>query len=543
MPLNHLSQKNIAIVLGLTLSGLSLTAAHAETTNQPPAVKLSLDEYLQQVLHQNETVQAQLLDAELNHHKAKGEYGVFEPVLATSITREANARTNNVQQQAAQGGSAFFSERNTIYDAGLEQLIPTGGKIRLGYTLSDLNNNVNPYSSVLTLTNSPFTKQYQTFVGVTFNQPLLKNAGTTATMASIRLAALDSDISFQEYRRQLMLTLFQAECAYWDLYFAQEQVRFFDDSVAVAQTVLDDSQEKMKSGQGSELDVMEAQSGLALRNTKRNDALQNYYDALGRMQSLTGQSPAPEQIGQPTPPVEVTDVPQETNAVISYADCYNQAFKLNPDYLVQQLKESQELVRYGFAKNQVLPDLNLKTAYGYNGLGTTPDSSWSLIESATFPSWSVGLELDIPLFGNIKTRNQYHAAKLALNEASLRLKGVQTQIGNGLNTAVQKCRAWEQSIQSYETVVHYNEELLKTQTERLKAGRVDGHKVLNVEADLLDSRQELANAQTQFQRALLQVELTDGAILQNRNLDITRKELRQQTEALVHELDAPKWLH
>ena len=52
--------------------------------------------------------------------------------------------------------------------------------------------------------------------------------------------------------------------------------------------VLDDSQEKLKAGQGAELDVMEAQSALALRNTKRNDAVQDYYDALGHLQVLAG---------------------------------------------------------------------------------------------------------------------------------------------------------------------------------------------------------------------------------------------------------------
>ena len=54
-------------------------------------------------------------------------------------------------------------------------------------------------------------------------------------------------------------------------------------------------------------------------------------------------------------------------------------------------------------------------------------------------------------------------------------------------------QAWQQSIKSYETVVHYNDELLKTTLQQLKAGMVDGHKALEVEADLLDARQSLAN--------------------------------------------------
>jgi len=82
-------------------------------------------------------------------------------------------------------------------------------------------------------------------------------------------------------------------------------------------------------------------------------------------------------------------------------------------------------------------------------------------------------------------------------------------------------------------VVHYNEELLQTELQRLKAGSVDGQKVLEVEADLLDSRQELANSLVQYRASLLELELASGAILKNRNLDLTRNQLRQQTDYLM----------
>ncbi len=79
----------------------------------------------------------------------------------------------------------------------------------------------------------------------------------------------------------------------------------------------------------------------------------------------------------------------------------------------------------------------------------------------------------------------------------------------------------------------YNQELLKTQLERLKAGAVEGAKVLETEANLLDSRQDLAGALTQYRRALLELELGAGTILKNRDLDITREELKRQTQYLL----------
>jgi len=526
----------LGLLLGLLAGASPFFSASAQpVSNANGVVALKLDDYIHQVFAQNELVQAQMLEAEVSHRKERGEMGIFEPVVQASVTREANARTNNTEQQAAQGGASFFSEQNTIYDGGVQELIPLGGTVRLGANLSDLDNNINPYGSILTETNTIYTRQYQAFVGATITQPLLKDFGLGPTLGSIRLAALDSAIAFQQYRKQLMLVLSRAESAYWNVYFAQEQLRFFDDSVTVAQNVLDDSRQKLNAGQGSGLDVMEAQSGLAVRQTKRNEAFQSYLEALGMMRSLSGYSPMPYEEGPGGPNIRVVDLPPKTNAPISYADSFWQANESNPDFLIQEEKMKQEEVRLGVAKSEALPELDLKAAYGYNGLGDTPARAWQVADSQTFPSWSVGLELTLPLDGNIKARNLKKAAQLSLQEAYLNLKGAQTEFANHLNTAIQKTQAWEQSVHSYETVVQYNQELLTNTLAQFKAGTVDGHKALEAEADLLDAQQSMASALVQYQDAIIEVELTDGSILKKWNLDISRDELRRETTLLLHE--------
>ena len=474
-----------------------------------------------------------MVDAEANKDKERAELGIFEPELEASVTREANRRTNNIQELTEDSGQPLFDERNNIYDGGIEQMIPLGGKIRMGATMSDLGNNLNPYGTVLNTTNNLWFREYQTFIGATITQPLLKDFGVTPTLAAYRLAALDSDIAFQQYRRQLMLTMAQAEGAYWNLYFAQEQVHFFDDSVAAAQEVLNDSQKKLKAGQGAELDVMEAQSAVALRNTKRNDAIQSYYDALDHLQTLAGESPDPALPASGSPAYRAVDDPHTTNSPPTYQDTYQEAFSLNPDYLIQNEKMNQERLRFGVAKNQLLPELDAKAAYGYNGLGGTPAEAWSAAESQSDPSWSIGLELTMPLGGNIKGRNELKAARLALQEAYINLRGVETQMANSLSISIQKARAWQQSIQSYQTVVDYDQAVFQTQLARLKAGTVEAQAVLDAEADWLDARQDLAGALAQYRNALLEIELNDGSFLKDNGLEITRKELQQQTEAML----------
>src|SRR5208282_2248099 len=111
-----------------------------------------------------------------------------------------------------------------------------GAKIHLGYNLSDLRNNI-PSGGIIPVT---MGSQWQSFFGLTIDQPLLKNFGFAASMAGIRVAALSSRIAFQEYRRQLMTLISTTEATYWNLYFAQEQVHALEESVKTAETILRD---------------------------------------------------------------------------------------------------------------------------------------------------------------------------------------------------------------------------------------------------------------------------------------------------------------
>jgi hypothetical protein len=67
----------------------------------------------------------------------------------------------------------------------------------------------------------------------------------------------------------------------------------------------------------------------------------------------------------------------------------------------------------------------------------------------------------------------------------------------------------------------------------LQAGKVEAYRVLEVESELFEARESLAEAQVAFQRSMLELQLAEGSILKSRNLEITRQELRQKTIAML----------
>lgn len=504
---------------------MSTPSSAGFATNNPSGRALHLSEYLDLVVQNNESLQSKVLDVEIARLRARGAHGIFEPELVGGVSREYNKRQNTAQEYGQSINQSTFEERNINYNAGLESLVPTGARVRLGYTLRDLQNNLQIARAINdgSITNGIPDGEFQSFFGLTLTQPLLRNFGESATLAEIRIMALNSEIAYQEYRRQMMMVVTTAEASYWNLYLAQEQVRAFQESVGLAETVLSDAKARTEAGKGAELDVLEAQSALALRKSKLNEALQKQDEAANQLAMLLGSSPMDNSNNLS---IRAADRPTMLTNVPSFFEVWHNTFDQNPDYLAQRQRCLVDGVRVAYAKNQQLPQVDLKASYGLNGLGNTPGESWDDIRDSSFASWSVGVEVRIPLGGDLKARNERKAAQLSQRKSLVELKGVETQIANAAQTAVQKIRSREASVPDAEAVVAYVQNLLQTELERLRVGKVEARKALEVEASLLEAKSTLVETLVQYRRAWLEKELVEGTVLKNRGFDLTRADLK-----------------
>jgi len=511
--------------VGLTLGLALLLVARGPSWGAEPGqgAGLSLAEVVEKVLIHNEGLQAKLLDAEIARRQFRAERGIFEPAVVGSYEHADNNRENTLEQQAAQGllsgGRREYAERNDLYNGGLEFLNPLGGRLRLGYNLRRLNNSLNA---------SLGSGEYVTTAGATLTQPLLRNAGIAATMARIRLAALNSDIAYQDYRRQLMLTLSRAEAAYWDLYFAQEQQRISGESMAVAESIYKDNKARQEVGKSSELEVLQAEAGVSLRRARQNDAGQRTAEASSQLSTLFADLAAGSE-GM----VRAVEEPQLREAALDFYDGYSSAFERNPDYLTRKLQAVAENVRLQFAKNQRLPQLDLKGSYGLNGLGPTVGQSHDDLERADYPAWSVGVELRIPLTGGVRERNELKAAELSKQKSLVNLKEIEVQMGNALSTSILKVNNARGSVENHRSVITFHERLLATQMARLEVGVIDSRTALETEEKLFEARMALLENLVAYQKALLELDLVKGTTLVARNAELTKAELQNMTEKML----------
>src|SRR5262245_3142027 len=87
------------VICLLLAFSLFISPARGQSSARRGTFDLTLEDYVKRVVSYNESVQERLLELEINRRKYKAEYGVFEPELVGSFSRESNKRENTVEQQ------------------------------------------------------------------------------------------------------------------------------------------------------------------------------------------------------------------------------------------------------------------------------------------------------------------------------------------------------------------------------------------------------------------------------------------------------------
>lgn len=476
----------------------------------PPEKELTLETCRRLVLLNNYQIASRKLGMETAQLLFEGEKAaVWEPALVLAGDRVSNERENNTEEFIRQGVENF-EEDNSLYRVSLEQPLVTGGQVALTYNVDHLDNNLREQRDL-----DFEEKEYDSFAGVTLTQPLLKNGGLQMGMQVVRLAKEESEMAFQEYRRQMMESLGQAEAAYWELWIAQERVALLEKSVEVSRKILVDNQARVEAGKMSDLEVREAEAGVAIRESQLLEARQSREEASERLVSFFA---LPEE--ESGVRIRVLDEAESTRPALPELKVQReQALQSHPDMLARESRVRQEALRADFAKNQRLPQLDLRASWGYNGLGDGFGDAWDATRDRDFASWSVGVELRVPLGGGKRKQGEYRAALNRLEQSRIDRMSVRRQVERALRTARTRVRNLYRQTENYRKVSELNQMILDTELTRLEAGRSDSRKVLEAEENLTRARESYADSLARLAVARVELELTGGTLLRTRKAE------------------------
>jgi outer membrane protein len=321
---------------------------------------LSLNDAIRTALRNNNDIEIARDDVRFAEQQLRALYGFYDPVF--SITPQI---IHNVtpQQSSLGGGGASGSTTSTTFNIG-PQFTRNFEKGGGNYTLGFANARTTSSSTFNSL--SPF---YSSNLSLQFNQPLLRNRSIDSSRRSIRIQKKFIEQSDSDFRQRTIQIISQVQAAYWNLVFALRNQQNQLESLNLARQNMRNIEAQIEAGAKAPLDRAQVQTDIATRETNLFLATQNVSVAENSLKQLMLRSPeAPEWSAQVTP----TDTPLLELAPVNLTLALDEAHKNRPELRRLNLQKEINVIDLDFYKNQTKPQIDLVGTVATTGLAGSP---------------------------------------------------------------------------------------------------------------------------------------------------------------------------
>jgi outer membrane protein TolC len=463
---------------------------------------------LQLTLARNADALYSQLASEVAGHLAQAELGLFEVVAYGGLRHEDRKRQRTAQEKlSASGAIPDLEEKVDTAEMGVKRRLSTGGELSLSYRLTQRENNL--------IKASPISKgmdtEYDGALALTFKQPLLRGFGSAAVEADRKIAELEWAITKQQYKQQLLRSGSEALAAYWQLYRAHEALRIRQDALRKAVAAQDDIETRIAGGRLPPRTVLEARSAVSSRMAEKLRAEQSVNEAeskiktllnlagaaYGGLRLLPGQQSAQTQAPAPAP---------------ADAQRLEQVLQSWPSYRIADLKRQQGMIRLDFASNQKRPVLDLAASCSSTYLSTSGRDTSEKAFSRDYPDCYIGLNLEIPIEGNLRAKSQLQAQRVRLSQSDVEIEAVRATLANDLELRARQLDRAIMEVAEYRKDVEMRAQLLEMEQKQFQLGMSRLSQVIARENELNASRESLLDSQTRLELARVALQVADGSL-------------------------------
>ena len=501
----------------VSLHGTNAAAGPAgmNTSTHP----MSLEDCIQQALQHNLDVQISRYDPQIELFTVWANYGGYDPTL--NLSGNYTYSKNGALIQNNQIVLPTTSEANT-FGAGLSGGTPWGMTYNFG------NGSLNgPGPANITETwgqksAGSFTTNFDSTsssVGVSLTQPLLKNLWIDQTRLNIRVSKNRLLYSEQGLRLQLITSITAVENAYYELIFAQENVKVQEEALVLAQTQLDQDRQRVQIGTLAQLDVQQDEAQVA---TSRANLIAAQYTLVTDQNTLKNllTDQYSNWHGTDIQPTEtITNAPLQ---LFDLQDSWSKGMTLRPDLLQSRLNVEQQGIQLKFDRNQLFPEVDVIGSYGYNGTGQEYSDVFSQINAANRPFYGVGGQLTMPL-SNVGPRNTYKADKVTLQQLLLKLKQFEQNVMVDIDNAVKNAQSTYESVGATRQARIYAEAALDAEQKKYAVGKRTTFTVLQLQNTLTTDRGQEIRALANYYEALATLAQKEGSTLERLRINVEVK--------------------
>jgi len=445
--------------------------------------------------------------------------GIFDPNLTAGISGDFT-RTPSA---TALEGALVSENRNTRFSAGINQLLPTGTYLNL------------ETRGLRRGTNSEFyflNPSYNTDLSLTLTQPLLDGFGTLFNRAGIVIAELQRDRVATGFESTVVATLRDVENAYWDLVAARRAIEVSEQSLTLAQQLLSETQERVKVGTSAPIDTVQSEATVATRVQDLITARNLAANAEDSLKAVLGFNDPNEWTVTIVTTEEYGYAPMEPDL----SEAIETAHRSRPEIREKGLEIDQLDYNVKVARNVTLPDLNLQASYGFGGLDgdatiedpTTGDevkvngsfgSSYDQLVGWDFPTWSVGLNLSIPI-GNNEAKARLAQRRYEAQQGDAQLAALKQEITRQVRFAVRALYDGAAAVDAAEASMVLAQRNVEAEQTKFDNGLSTNFQLSQIQEDLANAQLRLIRAHLAYRKAMVGYREATGTLLDHLNVKI-----------------------
>lgn len=381
---------------------------------------------------------------------------------------------------------------------------------------------------------------------VRLTQHLLQGFGLATNTRFIRMARNNQKISDVAFRSQIVSTVNQIENMYWDLVAAYENLKVQEKQMEFARQLLVNNKKQMEIGSLALIEVVKAQSAIAVDQQSLTQARTNLELAQLLIKNAIARTLEDPLLVDaeviPTSTIEISAVePGESTQSLM-----DQAFRLRPDLEEANINLANSQINRKAIENSLLPTADLSAYYGGSGLGGTqnPDylcfsnpqvcglkvpppalgsvsfgSTLGQLFDSTASDKGVSVSLTIPIRNRAAQATQIRS-QLESRQSEYLIQQLQNLIRMQVKNAqfgLQQSRA---TVDAAQAAVDLARQSLDVEQKKFEIRAATSISVLQNQAELVQAEGQLIAAKIAYAKAALQLDQATGRLLQRAGISI-----------------------
>lgn len=464
-------------------------------------IELSLEQAVMLAITNNRDLAVERLQPTIDGAFELIERGRFDPQLYAELAYEETVAS----ETARSTGQQFSVESEAIESqVGLRQDLPTGTSVDLEVTQTrDVSNRA--------------PEQQEARVGLTVTQSLLRGLGPAVNLASVRQAQLDTKASMHELAGFIETLVARTEIAYWNYVLAQREIEIYQRSLDVAQSQLEQVQQRIEVGVLSPVDAAAFRSEVASRNQALIDGQAASDEArlrLLRLINLSIDVPLDSDLQTTTAanvePKAIDDLPQRIGLAVTARHDLAQA----------RLLHEQDRLETVVTRNGLMPRLDAFVSLGRSGFAGEFVQSFANLGEDTYDA-RIGVQFSMPI-NNRAARGRDIQARATRRQSAAAVANLEQFVRLDVRLAANELSRARKQITASAQTRELQEKTTQAEQEKFDVGTGTSLLVAQAQRDLLAAQIREVEAIVAYRIARIELYLAEGSLLDRRGLTVAQ---------------------